>query len=81
VGYGLGTLQFLPGIGIIGSIIKGSIATLTTYTIGQLCIKYCEENFEKTNALEFYQNLAFNYNSAVEDLKIIEENLCNKYSH
>ena len=82
VGYGLGTsLQFVPGIGIIGSIIKGSIATLTTYTIGQLCIKYCEENFEKTNALEFYQNLAFNYNSAVEDLKIIEENLSNKYSH
>jgi hypothetical protein len=51
------------------------------YVNGWLFPKYCEENFEKTNALEFYQNLAFNYNSAVEDLKIIEENLCNKYSH
>ena len=73
LGYGVGnTLLLLPGIGtIIGAIIKGSVASLTTLGIGKLCIKYCEDNFEKTNALEFYRNLAFVYNISVEDLKKI----------
>lgn len=80
VGYTIGTsLQFFPGIGtLLGSLIKGGIATLTTYAIGNLCIKYCEDNFEKTNALKFYNDLALNYNNAVDELKIIANNLLNK---
>lgn len=76
VGYTLGNvLLMIPGIGyIIGSIIKGSVASITVYSIGKLCIKYCEENFEKTNAVEFYKNLATNYNNAVNSLKTVSDN-------
>ena len=76
VGYTLGNaLLLIPGIGIIiGTIIKGGVASITVYSIGKLCIKYCEENFEKTNALEFYKNMAINYNNAVDSLKIIGDN-------
>ena len=75
-GYTLGNaLLLIPGIGtIIGTIIKGSVASITVYGIGKLCIKYCEENFEKANALEFYKNMAINYNNAIDSLKTISHN-------
>lgn len=75
VGYAVGNaLLMIPGIGyIIGTIIKGSVASVTVYSIGKLCIKYCEENFEKNNAVEFYKNLIINYNNAINSLKTVSE--------
>lgn len=75
VGFGIGnSLLLIPGIGtLLGSIIRGSVASITIYGIGQLCIKYCEENFEKINYLEFYKNLAYNYNIAIDDLKEVSQ--------
>lgn len=68
-------LLFIPGIGtIIGSIIKGTVSSITTYTIGELCIKYCEENFKKENVSEFYYNLAYNYNNAIDNLEKLGQN-------
>ena len=77
VGFGVGNILLLiPGIGtLLGSLIRGSVASITTFGIGKLCINYCEQNFEETNAIEFYKNLSFNYNRAIDDLKIISENM------
>ena len=54
-GYSIGNILLLiPGIGIIiGSIIRGTVSSITTYTIGELCIKYCEENFKKKMSQNF----------------------------
>ena len=73
-GYGIFSLlcPFL-GATIILPIIKGGIASLTTYFIGKKCIQYCEDNFKEQNAIEFFRNLAYNYNNAIDDLKKISD--------
>lgn len=75
-GYAIGNLLLLiPGIGtIIGSLIRGTVSSLTTYSIGQLCIKFCEENFKKENVSQFYYNLALNYNLAIDNLEKLGKN-------
>ena len=77
IGYTVGNaLLLIPGLGyIIGSIIKGCVASVTVYSIGKLCIKYCEENFEKTNAVEFYKNLVINYNNAINSFNTLSEEI------
>ena len=76
VGYTLGNvLLMIPGIGyIIGSIIKGSVASITVYSIGKLCIKYCEENFEKTEINEASVKYKDLKNKSVEKEIIIKNN-------
>ncbi len=73
-GYGLFSLLFpIIGTTIILPIIKGGIASLTTLLIGKKCIQFCENNFKEQNAIEFFRNLALNYNNAIEDLKKISD--------
>lgn len=68
-------LLLIPWVGtIIGSIIRGTVSSITTYTIGELCIKFCEENFKKENVSEFYYNLAINYNNAIDNLEKLGQN-------
>ena len=71
IGYSIGNLLMLiPGLGtLIGGLIKGGVASAATYNIGKICIDYCEKNFIKDNAFDFYKNLAYNYNRAVNDLE------------
>ena len=83
--YGVTIISAFSGYGIFSALspfltasiffpfIKGSIASLTTYFIGKKCIEYCEENFKKDNAVEFFRNLALNYNNAIDDFKKISE--------
>ena len=77
IGFCIGnSFLMVPEIGTFkGSIFKGSVASSATYAIGKLCIKYCEENFEKTKKIEFYKNLSLNYNNAIDNLKKISDNL------
>ena len=76
VGFGIGhSLLLIPGVGtILGIIIRGSIASITILGIGNLCIKYCEENYDKINYINFYKNLASNYNFAIDGLKEVSQN-------
>ena len=58
---------------LILRIIKGGIASLTTLLIGKQCIQFYENNFKEQNDIDFFRNLALNYNNAIEHLKKISD--------
>jgi hypothetical protein len=72
--YGCNFLLLFPVIGyVVSSVIKGGIASGTTYFSGRKCIDFCEKNFKSENIISIYEEYAQSYNKAIEDLSKISE--------